>query len=74
MGWPGPRRRAVPLRLSEDEERPVQELAAQIPPRRNGQPNLSAALRRIIAEWADGRGRSDLSPQHTPSGSETPDA
>lgn len=52
MPRPGPRRRAVPLRLSADEERPVRELAAKLPPMPNGRPNLSAALRQIIAEWA----------------------
>lgn len=51
MPRPGPRRRAVPLRLSEEEERPVRELAEQLPPMKNGRPNLSAALRQIIAEW-----------------------
>jgi hypothetical protein len=45
MGWPGPRRRAVPLRLSEDEERPVQAVANA---EHGG--NLSAAIRALLAE------------------------
>lgn len=56
MGWPGPRRRAVPLRLSDEEERPVRELAETLP-YVNGKPNVSAAIRQIIAEWAAGKGR-----------------
>lgn len=46
MPRPGPRRRPVPLRLSEEEERPVRDLAD-----RKHDGNLSEALRRIIAEW-----------------------
>ncbi len=30
----------------------MRELAAKLPPMPNGRPNLSAALRQIIAEWA----------------------
>lgn len=52
MPRPGPRRRAVPLRLSEEEERPVRELAGRLPQLPSGRPNLSAAIRQIIAEWA----------------------
>ena len=52
MGWPGPRRHPVTFRLSDDEEAPVKALAATLPPMRTGKPNLSAALRQIIAEWA----------------------
>lgn len=51
MPRPGPRRRAVPLRLSDEEERPVRELAEEMPRMPSGRLNLSAALRRIIAEW-----------------------
>lgn len=61
MGWPGPRRRPVPLRLSEEEERPVRDLAD-----REHDGNLSAALRQIIAEWTAGKSRTDLH-EHTPS-------
>jgi hypothetical protein len=60
MGWPGPRRRTVPLRLSEEEERPVRELAETLP-YVNGKPNLSAAIRQIIAEWDD-----QIRPPRTP--------
>jgi hypothetical protein len=59
MAWPGPRRRAVPLRLSEAEERPVRELAETLP-YVNGKPNVSAAIRQIIAEWDAGKGRTSL--------------
>ncbi|MGE3795968.1 MAG: hypothetical protein AB7I38_18860 [Dehalococcoidia bacterium] len=44
----GQRRRAVPLRLSAVEERPVRELAD-----REHDGNLSEALRRIIREWGE---------------------
>lgn len=47
----GQRRRAVPLRLSEEEERPVRELADH---EHGG--NLSEALRRIIREWTEDQG------------------
>lgn len=50
----GQRRRAVPLRLSEDEERPARELADA---EHDG--NLSEAIRRIIAEWAAARQQVD---------------
>lgn len=45
MGWPGPRRRAVPLRLSEEEERPVREIAAA---EHDG--NLSETIRVLLVE------------------------
>ncbi len=45
MGWPGPRRRTVPLKLSEEEERPVREIADT---EHDG--NLSAAIRALLAE------------------------
>lgn len=45
MPRPGPRRRAVPLRLSEEEERPVLEIADI---EHDG--NESAAIRALIAE------------------------
>ena len=45
MGWPGPRRRTVPLKLSEQEERPVREVADA---EHGG--NLSAAIRALVAE------------------------
>jgi hypothetical protein len=43
----GQRRRAVPLRLTAEEERPARELADA---EHGG--NLSEAIRRIITEWA----------------------
>lgn len=55
MPRPGPRRRPVPLRLSDEEERPVRELAEQMPRTPSGKLNFSAALRRIIAEWDTAR-------------------
>lgn len=57
MPRPGPRRRPVPLRLTDEEERPVRELAETMPRTPAGRPNLSAALRRIIAEWSAGKDR-----------------
>ena len=45
MGWPGPRRRAVPLRLSEEEERPVREVADA-----EHEGNLSEAIRALLVE------------------------
>ena len=54
MPRPGPRRRAVPLRLSADEERPARDLAD-----REHDGNLSEAIRRIIREWATARGQHD---------------
>lgn len=45
MPRPGPRRRAVPLRLSEEEERPVRQVADN---ETGG--NLSDAIRRLLAE------------------------
>lgn len=45
MPRPGPRRRAVPLRLSEDEERPVRHVADD---EHSG--NLSDAIRALIAD------------------------
>lgn len=45
MPRPGPRRRAVPLRLSEQEERPIREVADA---EHEGQ--LSAAIRSLLAE------------------------
>jgi hypothetical protein len=47
----GQRRRAVPLRLSEEEERPVRELAD-----REHIGNLSEALRALIADGLRLRG------------------
>ena len=47
----GQRRRAVPLRLSEDEEYPVQEVAVA---EHDG--NLSAAIRALLAEALKARG------------------
>lgn len=52
MGWPGPRRRAVPLRLSEGEERPVRAIADA---EHGG--NLSEAIRSLLAEALATRGR-----------------
>jgi hypothetical protein len=49
----GSRRRAVPLRLTEAEERPARALADA---EHGG--NLSAAIRQIIAEWAAAQGNS----------------
>lgn len=46
----GERRRAVLVKLSADEELPARELAETLP-YVNGKPNISAALRQIIAEW-----------------------
>lgn len=60
MGWPGPRRAPYTFRLDDDEIRPVLDLAHELPPMRNGKLNLSAAARRIFAEWAAGKGRTDL--------------
>jgi hypothetical protein len=57
MGWPGPRRAPYTFRLADDEVRPLLDLARALPPMRNGNPNLSAAIRQIIAEWAAGKGR-----------------
>jgi hypothetical protein len=45
MPRPGPRRRPVPLRMSEDEERPVRELADA---EHGG--NLSEAIRALLVE------------------------
>ncbi len=45
MGWPGPRRRTVPLKLSEQEERPVRVIADA-----EHAGNLSAAIRALVAE------------------------
>lgn len=52
----GQRRRAILVKLSSDEERPVRELAETLP-YVNGKPNTSAAIRQIIAEWAAGESR-----------------
>jgi hypothetical protein len=60
MGWPGPRRAPYTFRLTDDEARPLLDLARQLPPMRNGKLNLSAAARRIFAEWTEGKGRTDL--------------
>jgi len=54
-GWPGPRRDSYTFRLTEEEAQPLHERAEQIPKRPNGLPNLSEALRQILAEWAAGR-------------------
>lgn len=51
MPRPGPRRRAVPLRLSDTEEAPVRDLAVTLPTKA-GRPNLSEAMRRLIAAGA----------------------
>jgi len=51
-------RRNLVARLSPEEMRPIDELAARLPPLRRGVPNRSEALRRIVAEWAAGQGRS----------------
>lgn len=53
----GQRRRAVLVKLTADEERPARELAETMP-YVAGRPNVSAAIRQIIAEWAAGKGRS----------------
>lgn len=45
MGWPGPRRRAVPLRLSAQEEAPVREIADA-----DYGGNLSEAIRALLVE------------------------
>lgn len=52
MGWPGPRRRTVPLKLSEEEERPVREIADA-----EHAGNLSAAIRALLAETVQLRAR-----------------
>ena len=52
MPRPGPRRRPVPLRLSEAEEAPVRRLAEQ---ETGG--NLSDMIRRLIAEALAARER-----------------
>lgn len=59
MGWPGPRRAPYTFRLADDELRPLLDLARELPPMRNGKLNLSAAARRIFAEWESDR-RTDL--------------
>ena len=52
----GQRRRAVLVKLSEDEQRPARDLAETLP-YVAGKANLSAAIRQIIAEWDAGKGR-----------------
>ena len=51
MPRPGPRRRAVPLRLSEEEERPIREVADA-----EHEGNLSDAIRTLLAEAVATRG------------------
>lgn len=58
MGWPGPRRRTVPLRLSEDEELPVQAVATA---EHDG--NLSAAIRALLAEALAARAARTVDPR-----------
>jgi hypothetical protein len=48
----GQRRRPLVVRLTDDEARPVVELADA-----EHAGNMSEALRQIIAEWSEGRGR-----------------
>jgi hypothetical protein len=52
MGWPGPRRRTVPLKLTEAEEAPVRAVADA---EHDG--NLSAAIRALLAEALTARAR-----------------
>lgn len=57
MARPGPRRHPVPLRLTDEEERPARDLAETLPPLPRGTPNLSAALRLLIAAGAEHHAR-----------------
>jgi len=59
MPRPGPRRRAVPLRLSEDEETPVRAIAD-----REHDGNLSKAIRALLIEAVATRQRPSQPPDH----------